>query len=894
MEPAEYEPDSDYTVPDSPIIKSYAIPIRKDFATLGQSVEVAINAYPITRFPTHKIHQYDCSLGSDGSKRALIKKLWNHPQLQAKFGKAKSTLIFDGSKLAWSVVELPFGAELTLTIDLDEGDGRTRKVARDNKHRIIIRKAGVVPLQVLEAYLGKKCDYDNSVVAGINFLDHLIRETPSKKYVAIKRSFFQKAGCRGLEGGVEAWKGIFQSIRIAQGGRLIMNVDTATCCFWQSGSLMELATHMIRGVQNVQQLVSYIERNGARRIRELRRLKKVQFFCTHRKQDSDGSPRKKYTVEGFEDKSAKETIFEISNYDDNGKETKSKISVANYYLKKYNIRLKFPGLPLVKTRKKGESFPMELCYVSEAQRYPFKLDEKQTADMIKFTVQRPHDRLNLIKTNVGLLDWKKDPVLNQYGLEISPDMCKTTARVLPTPTIEYGENSQERSFKPIGGRWDLRGKKFYDWGPMKQAPGAGLKAWGIMVFDSPQRCPEPVVKAFLRELIKIITGHGGQVLAKDPCIMFADMKKGVGINVFELYKKTGNKANMKPQILFFVLGQKATQPYNDIKAYCDIQLGVPSQCMQSRHVEQAKPQYCSNICMKINAKVGGSSNALDKKSHPLYGTRTMLIGADVSHASPTNTTASYASMVGSTNMSGTRFAAIANTNGSRTECISGKNIFTFITTLLRCYKMCTNQKPDRIVYFRDGVSEGQYDEIIRIELEAIKQACRNMASDYNPTFTVVICSKRHHFRFFPISRNANDGKGNPVPGTVVERDITHPTQWDFYLNSHNAIQGTARPVHYSVIWDENKFSSDRIQALIYNSCYTYIRATCSVSLVPATYYAHIASARARCHEIDTEDSLSDFTSDDPKEKLRKEMIAQGKIPPLRELHPDMRVKMWFI
>ena len=60
--------------------------------------------------------------------------------------------------------------------------------------------------------------------------------------------------------------------------------------------------------------------------------------------------------------------------------------------------------------------------------------------------------------------------------------------------------------------------------------------------------------------------------------MYADSNKAVGANVFELYKKAGNRANMKPQILFIVLNARSTQPYNDIKAYCDIQLGLPSQC----------------------------------------------------------------------------------------------------------------------------------------------------------------------------------------------------------------------------------------------------------------------------------------------------------------------------
>lgn len=60
--------------------------------------------------------------------------------------------------------------------------------------------------------------------------------------------------------------------------------------------------------------------------------------------------------------------------------------------------------------------------------------------------------------------------------------------------------------------------------------------------------------------------------------MFADSRKAVGTNIFELFKKSGNKMNMKPQVLVFVLQQKSSQPYNEIKSYCDTQIGVASQC----------------------------------------------------------------------------------------------------------------------------------------------------------------------------------------------------------------------------------------------------------------------------------------------------------------------------
>lgn len=46
------------------------------------------------------------------------------------------------------------------------------------------------------------------------------------------------------------------------------------------------------------------------------------------------------------------------------------------------------------------------------------------------------------------------------------------------------------------------------------------------------------------------------------------------------------------------------------------------------------------------------------------------------------------------------------------------------------------------------------------------------------------------------------------------------------------VQGTSRPAHYYVLWDENQFTANALQQLTYNLCYTYARCTRSVSIVP--------------------------------------------------------------
>ena len=107
--------------------------------------------------------------------------------------------------------------------------------------------------------------------------------------------------------------------------------------------------------------------------------------------------------------------------------------------------------------------------------------------------------------------------------------------------------------------------------------------------------------------------------------------------------------------------------------------------------------------------------------------------------------------------------------------------------------------------------------------------------------------KRHHARFFPIEQRDADRSENCLPGTIIDTDVVHPFEFDFYLQAHAAIKGTASPAHYYVLYDDNNFNADSLQGLTYKLCYIYARSSCSVSVVPSVYYAHLVATRARCH-----------------------------------------------
>jgi eukaryotic translation initiation factor 2C len=87
---------------------------------------------------------------------------------------------------------------------------------------------------------------------------------------------------------------------------------------------------------------------------------------------------------------------------------------------------------------------------------------------------------------------------------------------------------------------------------------------------------------------------------------------------------------------------------------------------------------------------------------------------------------------------------------------------------------------------------------------------RSTGETFQPKVTFIVVAKRHHVRFFPTNNNqfAAAKNGNFSSGLVVDRDIVHPTYWDFYLQSQRPLMGTSRPSHYTVLHDENNMSED--------------------------------------------------------------------------------------
>lgn len=100
----------------------------------------------------------------------------------------------------------------------------------------------------------------------------------------------------------------------------------------------------------------------------------------------------------------------------------------------------------------------------------------------------------------------------------------------------------------------------------------------------------------------------------------------------------------------------------------------------------------------------------------------MIIGADVSHASPGSTQASMAAVAVMADKLGVRYHAACETNGHRVEMITTKNLEDMLIPQVNWFiqNVGKGTPPEVVFYFRDGVSEGQYQHVLHQEVRDIR------------------------------------------------------------------------------------------------------------------------------------------------------------------------------
>jgi eukaryotic translation initiation factor 2C len=331
-----------------------------------------------------------------------------------------------------------------------------------------------------------------------------------------------------------------------------------------------------------------------------------------------------------------------------------------------------------------------------------------------------------------------------------------------------------------------------------------------------------------------------------------------------IHKFVSHPTRPAPKLLLVIIPYIDSSIYNRVKFACDVKEGLLNVCTLGQKLAKANDQYFANVALKFNLKLGGQNQRLDNvKLGIIAEGKTMVVGIDVTHPSPgsASNAPSVAGIVASIDQWLGQWPADLQLQQARQEMVSGLD--GLLQSRLRLWaKNNKGRLPENILIYRDGVSEGQYEIVLDQELPLLRKACKETypATDSQkglPHMSIIIVGKRHHTRFYPTREQDADRFSNPQNGTVVDRGVTEARNWDFYLQAHTAIQGTARPAHYFTVLDEIfrdqkvqypfQSAADALEDLTHNLCYLFGRATKAVSICPPAYYADLVCERARCY-----------------------------------------------
>ncbi|KAI8802950.1 Piwi domain-containing protein [Cladochytrium replicatum] len=806
------------------------LPRRPNHGTTGRPVVLRTNFFPIHSIPSANIHHYELSIVPEIHHLKTARRLFTlWEELNRNTFLRSVRPVFDGRTNVYSPRPLPLiDGSASFVVDLPEENDdfpnfrNIQELRRPPRQfKIQIQKIGEINMDTLHNFLdGRDPDAPEAALLA---MDTILRHLPSMTLNAVGRCFYTPDGAASIAGGAELWQGFHQAIKVSRGG-MMLNIDLASTAFFEPGPVIDAVAKILgkRGPEEIRQPMG--ERD---RTRLEKTLKNVKVVCTHR-----GTNKRRWKVTGITSTPAERTIFPLNGVEEN---------VTSYFRERYGLSLQYPHFPclIVGDPTKHVYLPMEVCRILQGQRIMKRLNEKQTTDLIRFTCQPPHIRSSKVTNGFNLLQQTDNEYLEDFNIRLGSEMATVPARVLPTPTLSYNPNSREAFITPREGSWNLRDRKV--------AHGAVMLAWSVVVFGHEKDIPPPTVAKFVREMAVTCRETGIEIRNMNPPVRYGNPQGNIENILKTAYMEAGDSVNAKPQLIVCILPNAGVPLYAEIKRITDTVVGIASQCVQSKHVFQAKKQYCANVALKINVKLGGMNAFLGSHQLPFVAERpTIVFGADVTHPATGDTSKpSLAACVASMDAQCSRYAAAIRAQRGHKEVIS--DLSGMVAELLRTFYQFCGSKPHRMVFYRDGVSDSQFAVVHREEVTAIRKACESLEPGYRPAITFVVVQKRHHARFFPMRREDADRSGNVLPGTVVDSGCTHPSEFDFYLASHPGLQGTSKPTHYHVLHDENNFTSDALQELTYRLCYLYCRATKAVSVCPPAYYAHLVAARARYH-----------------------------------------------
>ncbi|XP_049625397.1 piwi-like protein 2 [Suncus etruscus] len=499
------------------------------------------------------------------------------------------------------------------------------------------------------------------------------------------------------------------------------------------------------------------------------------------------------------------------------------ITFLEYYSKNYGITIKEEDQPLLIHRPserqnnqgkllKGEILLLpELSFMTgipEKMRKDFRA-MKELTQQINLSPRQHHSALGCLLQRISK-DERATNELTRWGLSLQKDVHKIEGRVLPMERINLRNTSfitsQELNWvKEITRELSILTVPMHFW-----------------ALFYPKRAMDQA-----RELVNMlekIAGPIGMRMSPPAWVELKDDRTETYIRTIQSMLGVEGKIQM---VVCIIMGTR-DDLYGAIKKLCCVQAPVPSQVINARTISQPNRlrSVAQRILLQINCKLGGELWGVDIPLKQL-----MVIGMDVYH-DPSRGMRSVLGFVASINLTLTKWYSRVVFQMPHQEIVDSLKL-CLVGALKKFYEV-NHCLPEKIVVYRDGVSDGQLKTVANYEVPQL-QKCFEAFENYQPKMVVFVVQKK-------ISTNlylaAAEHFVTPSPGTVVDHTITSCEWVDFFLLAHHVRQGCGIPTHYVCVLNTANLNPDHMQRLTFKLCHMYWNWPGTIRVPAPCKYAH--------------------------------------------------------
>lgn len=498
--------------------------------------------------------------------------------------------------------------------------------------------------------------------------------------------------------------------------------------------------------------------------------------------------------------------------------------------------------------------PAELLEIEPHQPFKRQLNDKHMEQMSSIACQPPAQNHGAIVEEglplfgIGNPQAPPSQILQQaFNLTLGTGLMEIPATAMALPTIGYkGKSVLSRD---VGeGSWNLRGQTFFKTAFFEKLDVSDLRRGKVL----------PLAEAIAEQYLQVAKNHGlfkkAPNVSRDVFIQTPNCSKGTEEDALnELVKKRMS------QTALVLMDAHSRWRYGVVKCVAD-RIGLATICLVQDKPRMPTLPQCSNLVMKHNIKLDPKNinhivSSRDNKTSAFASLKleTLVVGVDVVH--PGGVQPSIAAMVASIDGNYVNFPGSVSLQPPRQEILEPSNTRLMFNQRLTHWVKKGRPPPKRLLYYRDGVGEDQRMDVLNQEVSVMEACLKERFPNAKVPVTVIVVEKRHNTRFFVPGDNVQmSHSGNVKPGVIVDSHITlpkdqpgvKPSHQDFYLQSHVAVKGAARPAHYTILRNDTAagLNVPELQRLSLAFCFNFQRSTTGVSYCAPAYYADRLCDRA--------------------------------------------------